>query len=56
MDSKTVVLILDIAERFGIPAVKMAIDHLGKSTLTLADLADLRALVKEPEKYFEDGK
>ena len=50
----TVAVLLQIVQlgvTYGIPAVTSAINALGKTTITDADIADLTNLVKPPESY-----
>lgn len=52
----TTVLIkgLELAAKYGVPAVIEGIKALGKEEVTLADIVELEGLVKRPESYFTD--
>ncbi|MGX7950471.1 peptidase M16 [Oleidesulfovibrio alaskensis] len=54
--NNTAVLIkgLELAAKYGVPAVIEAVKTLGKESVTLADIAELEGLVKRPESYFTD--
>lgn len=54
MATATIIKCLELAAKYGVPAVLKAINALSKDTITLADIDALEGLVKRPEEYFNE--
>ena len=55
MDANNVVLItsiLELAIKYGAPAILSAIQNMDKDVITVDDVASLALMVKEPKEYF----
>ena len=51
METATIIAILELAAKYGIPAVTASINEMNKSTITDEDIKNLATLIKKPEDY-----
>ncbi len=51
MEVAALIAILEFAAKYGIPAVKDAIQEMNKEKITQDDIDKLPALIKKPEEY-----
>ena len=54
MGTAAIVKCLELAAKYGVPAVMQGIKALNKSDITLEDIDALEGLVKRPEEYFNE--
>jgi hypothetical protein len=54
MATATIIKCLELAAKYGVPAVVQGVKALNKSDITLADIDALEGLVKRPEEYFNE--
>lgn len=53
MQTTTLLLILELVTKYGVPAVTKAIETWKKDTITEEDIKRLALLVKHPDEYEE---
>lgn len=51
MKTELILGILELAVKYGIPAVRESIEAINKETITQEDIDALPALIKKPEEY-----
>jgi hypothetical protein len=51
MEVAAIIMILEFGAKYGIPAVKEAIQEMNKEKITQEDIDKLPSLIKRPEEY-----
>lgn len=51
MNTATILAILELAVKYGVPAVQKAIEAIEKDTITEEDIKALATMIRKPEEY-----
>lgn len=51
MNTATILSILELAVKYGVPAVQAAIEAINKEEITEEDIKSLPGLIRKPEEY-----
>lgn len=51
MNTATILTILELAMKYGIPAVQKAIENINKDEITEEDIKALATMIRKPEEY-----
>lgn len=51
MNTATILAILELAVKYGVPAVQKAIEAIEKDTITEEDIKALTTMIRKPEEY-----
>jgi SpoU rRNA methylase family enzyme len=54
MGTAAIIKCLELAAKYGVPAVLRGIEAMNKPVITLEDVDALEGLVKRPEEYFNE--
>jgi len=54
MDAAILIKAIELAAKYGLPAIVEGIKAMNKDTITLADVEALDGLVKRPETFFSE--
>lgn len=51
MNTATILSILELAVKYGVPAVQAAIEAINKEEITEEDIKSLPGMIRKPEEY-----